>query len=112
MAEALGSTGTAQVVDLQANGGNVYTPGYAIYENGRPARLVLINYMNDPSGANAVTAIVSIGGGETGQPVGNPSQVWVKYLLASSVSQKGGYTYAGQVKKFFLMFDSRASGTD
>ena len=97
MAEALGATGTAQVVDLGANGANEFTPAYAIYENGRPARIALINFMNDPSGASAYTAVVSIGGGETGQPGGTPGQVWVKYLLAESVAQKGGYTWAGQV---------------
>jgi hypothetical protein len=78
MAEALGTTGTAQVVDLFANGGNVLTPSYAIYEDGRPARVLVTNFMNDPSGAHAITVHVQVGGGETGTPPSSPGRVWVK----------------------------------
>jgi hypothetical protein len=112
MAEALGATGTAQVVDLGANGGNEFTPAYAIYENGRPARLALVNFMNDPSGASAYTAVLSIGGGETGQPGGTPGQVWVKYLLAQSVAQKGAYTWAGQVCHIKFYFTQKRRNAD
>ena len=78
VSEALGPTGTAQVVDLNANGGNVYTPAYAIYEQGTLARVCLFNYMTDPSGANAYTASLAVGGGNTGQPGGTPASVKVK----------------------------------
>lgn len=78
MAEALGTTGTAQVVDLAANGGNEYTPAYAIYENGRPARVLVTNFVNDPSGASAITVGIQVGGGDTGQPASSPGRVWVK----------------------------------
>lgn len=62
VAEALGSSNTAQVLDLQANGGSDYTPGYAIYENGQPVRIALTNFISDPSGNSDYTASISIGG--------------------------------------------------
>lgn len=92
VAEALGTTGTAQVTDLQANADNIYTPAYAIYENGNVARVVLMNYVTDPSGASTYTASIGFGGG----PV--PQQVTVKYLLAPSVSEKSNISWAGQVR--------------
>jgi hypothetical protein len=56
----------------------------------------LFNYITDPSGASDVTAVINIDGGNT-----TPTQVKVKYLTATSVAQKGGYTWAGQVRSFF-----------
>ena len=55
MAEALGKTGTARVADLYANNDSPYTPAYMIYENNMPARVVLLNYMSDPTGAHGET---------------------------------------------------------
>lgn len=78
VAEALGSSNNSQVIDLAANGNNDYTPGYAIYEGGTLARLALLNFMTDPSGANAYVANISIGGGSMGQPNAIPAQVQVK----------------------------------
>ena len=78
VAEALQKSGSAQVVDLGLNGGNDQTPGYAIYENGTLARLVLINYMTDPSGANTYTASISVGDTDAGEAVATPAQVTVK----------------------------------
>jgi hypothetical protein len=78
VAEALGPTGTAQIVDLNANNGNVYTPAYAIYEQGALARVALFNFVTDPTGAAAYTASLAVGGGTTGQPNGTPTQVKVK----------------------------------
>lgn len=78
VSETLGPTNTSQVIDLYANGNNDYTPGYAIYENGALARLALLNYMTDPSGANDYNATVSLGGGVAGQPSAVPAQVYVK----------------------------------
>ena len=75
VAEALGSTDSAQVFDLQANSANKFTPGYVIYENGVAARLVLINFVTDPSGASTYTAAVSVQGGAV------PAQVSVKSVL-------------------------------
>lgn len=97
MAEALGDTNTSQIVDLQANGGNIYTPGYGIYEQGSLARVALFNFITDSSGQSTYTATISVGGGQTGQPNGTPAQVTVKYFLASSVAEKFNVTWAGQV---------------
>lgn len=71
VAEALGPSNQSQVLDLQMNSGNEFTPGYAIYENGQPTRVALINFVEDSSGASDYTASISIGGSV-------PSQVSVK----------------------------------
>lgn len=94
VSEALSKSGTAQVVDL---GGNDLTPGYGIYENGTLARIVLINYMTDPSGANTYTATITVGDTAAGETISTPAQVFVKYLLAPSVSEKYNVSWAGQV---------------
>ncbi|EJD36488.1 hypothetical protein AURDEDRAFT_140062 [Auricularia subglabra TFB-10046 SS5] len=86
VAEALGTTGQARVADLGANGNNAYTPGYVIYENNQPARLVLLNYMGDTSGASDYTAHVAT----------DASQVKVRYLVAPQVISKTNITFAGQ----------------
>jgi hypothetical protein len=64
---------------------------YGIYENGVPVRVAIFNYVDDPSGATDVHAAITISGTTM------PSSVKVKYLLAKTVVQKGGYTWAGQV---------------
>ncbi|KAG2005628.1 hypothetical protein CC2G_002017 [Coprinopsis cinerea AmutBmut pab1-1] len=112
MAEALGPSNGAQVLDLEANNGNVYTPAYAVYEHGRPVRVLLINFIDDPSGANDITISISVGGGSTGEPNASPSQVRVKYLLASSVSQKGNFTWAGQSFGANFGSDGRLQGDE
>jgi hypothetical protein len=61
-------------------------------QNGTPVRVAVFNYLDDPSGANTVHAVISIAGTTM------PSSVKVKYLAAASVVQKGGYTWAGQVR--------------
>ncbi|KAH8092184.1 hypothetical protein BXZ70DRAFT_951580 [Cristinia sonorae] len=111
MAEVLGDTNTSQVIDLQANNANIYTPAYAIYEQGNLARVALFNYLTDPSGGSSYTASISIGGGQSGQPNGNPAQVTVKYLLAPSVSEKDNVTWAGQTFGGQLSSDGRLQGT-
>ena len=95
-AEALGPSNTTQVVDLLPNNANIYTPAYSIYEGGTLARMLLFNYVSDPSGASDLTVQLNLSGGGGGSESG-PSQVYVKYLQASSVSQKGNFTWAGQV---------------
>ncbi|KAG5640479.1 hypothetical protein DXG03_008374 [Asterophora parasitica] len=112
MAETLGPSNGSQVLDLNANSGNIYTPAYAIYENGNPVRVALFNFVTDPSGASDLTVSISIGGGDTGQPNGVPSQVKVKYLSASSVSQKGNYTWAGQTYGMNFQSDGRPMGAE
>jgi hypothetical protein len=78
MAEVLGPSNTSQVLDLNANSGNQFTPAYAIYQNGKPVRVALFNYVTDPSGNSALTVSISIGGGQTGQPNSTPAEVKVK----------------------------------
>lgn len=97
MAEALGKTGTAQVVDLFPNNGDDQTPAYAVYENGNLARMVLINYMTDSSGAHDYVATIGVGGSNFSEATGVPASVKVKYLLAPTVSEKDNITWAGQV---------------
>lgn len=72
VAEAFGSSNTSQIVDLQANGDNIFTPAYGIYENGNLARVALFNYVTDPSGASTYTTSISLASGTV------PSQVSVK----------------------------------
>ncbi|KAG6810056.1 hypothetical protein H0H92_013528 [Tricholoma furcatifolium] len=112
MAETLGPSNISQVLDLGANAGSIYTPAYAIYENGNPVRVALINFVSDPTGASDLSVSISIGGGDTGQPGATPAQVKVKYLLASSVSQKGNYTWAGQTFGSFFQSDGRPMGDE
>ncbi|KAI0087558.1 hypothetical protein BDY19DRAFT_994874 [Irpex rosettiformis] len=106
IAEALGPTGTAQVFDLGANGNNIYTPGYAIYENGNLARVLLVNFVTDASGASTYTATLSFAGGNV------PGSVSVKYLLAPSVSEKDNITWAGQTFGSKFESDGRLRGNE
>lgn len=78
MAEALGNTNTSRIIDLWPNAGNMYTPGYAIYERDVLARVALFNYITDQSGASTYTASLSVGGGMTSRPAAVPAQVYVK----------------------------------
>ncbi|OSD00691.1 glycoside hydrolase family 79 protein [Trametes coccinea BRFM310] len=110
VAETLGSSNNSQIIDLQANGGNIFTPGYAVYENGNLARLALINFMTDPSGANDYTATIAVGGGESGQPNGTPAQLKVKYLRAPSVGDKWNVTWGGQSLGGQFEADGRLKG--
>jgi hypothetical protein len=108
--EAMGTNNASQVVDLLPNGANTYTPGYAIYENGNAVRLVLINFLNDPTGNSDYTANVLIGGGTSNQPASTPSQVFVRYLLAPSVTEKYNISWAGQTFGTPFSSDGRLQG--
>lgn len=131
VAETLASgSNDSQVVDLFANAGSDYTPGYAIYENGSPERVVLINFMDDPTGASDVVANVLVDGGNSGRPAATPSSVTVKYvpltlnaerlcllcpqkyryLFADSVSEKFNITWAGQTMGGQFESDGRIRG--
>ncbi|KAJ7493667.1 glycoside hydrolase family 79 protein [Mycena latifolia] len=111
-AEAIGPSNTTQVMDLNANGGNEFTPGYAIYESGNPVRVALFNYITDPTGTSDVTAVISVAQGSAGGGGATPTQVKVKYLQATSVSQKGSYTWAGQTFGGNFESDGRLTGTE
>ena len=78
MAEALGTSNTSRVKDLFPNDGNELTPAFSIYENDVLARMVLINFMTDPSGANDYTATLNVGGQQFGEANAVPAQVKVK----------------------------------
>ncbi|KAI5121572.1 hypothetical protein M0805_000752 [Coniferiporia weirii] len=112
LAEAFGTTGKAQVVDLYMNSNSQYTPGYVIYENGNPERLVLINYLTDPSGASNYTAYISIGGNSTGTAGATPSSVQVKYMLAGSSTDKFGISWGGQTFGGPFESDGRLTGDE
>lgn len=62
MAELFGSSNQSRIVDLNADNGNEFHPAYAVYENGVPTRLGLINFVSDASGANDLTVNVDFGG--------------------------------------------------
>ncbi|KAH9850912.1 hypothetical protein C2E23DRAFT_734171 [Lenzites betulinus] len=112
VAEALGSTNTSRVKDLFPNNGSEFTPAYAVYENDQLARMVLINFLDDPSGANDYTASISVGGQQFGEAGAVPAQVKVKYLLAPSVSEKQNITWAGQTLGGRFQADGRLQGTE
>lgn len=110
MAEVLGRSNQSQVIDLDVNGGNPSTPGYAIYENGIPMRVALFNYLDDDTRAHDLSVAISIGGDQTGQPPSTPLSVRVKYLLADHVTVKGNFTWAGQTLGANFQSDGRLQG--
>ncbi|KAJ7624758.1 glycoside hydrolase family 79 protein [Roridomyces roridus] len=106
MAEAMGASNQSQVLDLPIDGISDYTPVYAIYENGVPKRVAIINYMDDSTGAHDVEAVISISGTTM------PGEVKVKYLAATTVVQKGSYTWAGQTFGYHYESDGRPMGDE
>ncbi|EMD31069.1 glycoside hydrolase family 79 protein [Gelatoporia subvermispora B] len=96
VAEALGASDTVRVADLDLNDGNIYTPGYGIWENDNLARLVLLNFVTDPSGAHDYNVTLTLGGLDFGEPAQVPANVTVKYLTAESVSAKENVVWGGQ----------------
>ncbi|KII85080.1 glycoside hydrolase family 79 protein [Plicaturopsis crispa FD-325 SS-3] len=112
VAEAFGTSGKSQIIDLGANSDSIYTPAYAIYENGVPARVALFNYITDATGANDMTVTISIGGSGLGESNGTPSQVQVKYLAAPSVAEKYNITWAGQTYGDNFESDGRLQGSE
>ncbi|KAJ7034447.1 hypothetical protein C8F04DRAFT_1101881 [Mycena alexandri] len=106
MAEAIGPSNTTQVLNYGVDNLSSFTPIYGIYENGTPVRVAIVNYLDDPSGTSDVHAVIAIAGGTI------PSSVQVKYLAASSVTQKGNYTWAGQTFGGFFESDGRPMGTE
>ncbi|KAF8217332.1 glycoside hydrolase family 79 protein [Mycena galopus ATCC 62051] len=106
MAEAIGPSNNTQVLDYGVENLSPYTPIYGIYENGTPVRVAIMNYLNDPTGASNVSAVISIAGATI------PSSVQVKRLSADSVTQKGNYTWAGQTFGSFFESDGRPIGQE
>jgi hypothetical protein len=60
-------------------------------QNSTPVRVAVFSFLDDPSSANTVHAVISIVG------VTMPSSVKVKYLAVMSVVQKSRFTWAGQM---------------
>ncbi|KAI0325777.1 hypothetical protein GY45DRAFT_1329894, partial [Cubamyces sp. BRFM 1775] len=112
VAEALGTSNTSRVKDIFPNNGDPHTPAYAVYENDQLARLLLINFLDDPSGANDYTATLNIGGQQFGEANAVPAQVKVKYLSAPSVSEKDNITWAGQTLGARFQVDGRWKGDE
>ncbi|KAH0586679.1 hypothetical protein J132_03883 [Termitomyces sp. J132] len=102
VSEIFGKSNVSQIVDTSNSG--LYTPSYAIYDNGGLSKVALFNFIDDPSGSHDVTATVTVDGGQV------PPQVWVKYFLADSVSVKTNLTWAGQTFGNKFEVDGRLKG--
>ncbi|KAG5351031.1 hypothetical protein C0989_008226 [Termitomyces sp. Mn162] len=102
VAEVFGKSNVSQIVDTSNNG--IYNPSYAVYDAGALSKVVLINYIDDASGAHDITGTITMNDGQV------PSQVYVKYLLASSVSVKTNITWAGQTLGNKYQVDGRFKG--
>ncbi|KAG9026611.1 hypothetical protein FRB95_008665 [Tulasnella sp. JGI-2019a] len=111
VAEALGKSGNAQVIDLALDGNNPNRAGYAVYENGVASRAVLVNYVTEAG--RGYTAQIAIGGQKTGLPSVTPASVRVKYLLAgsNSVSENYNITWSGQTMGGLNQGGGRLTGT-
>ncbi|CUA67084.1 Beta-glucuronidase [Rhizoctonia solani] len=109
--ELFGKSGKSRVMDLGANNNENLTPGYVVYEDGAPTRVLLINYVSDPTGAHDATARIQIGGanGAAASPL---TSVRVKYFAAPSVSFKGNMTWAGQTLGNHFESDGRLQGSE
>ncbi|KAF8671099.1 Glycosyl hydrolase family 79 C-terminal beta domain [Rhizoctonia solani] len=112
IAELFGKSGKSRIMDLNPNNGENLTPGYVVYEDGQPTRMLLINYVDDPSGGHDIWVRIQVGGGETQQPPASPAQVRVKYFEAPSVSFKGNMTWAGQTLGNHFESDGRLKGQE
>ncbi|KAJ7583134.1 glycoside hydrolase family 79 protein [Mycena floridula] len=105
VAETLGKTGTAQLLDLQGNSGNIFTPQYAVWENGKLSKVALFNYITDPSKASDYVATIHLNDGSA-----IPSKVSVKYFTSGSVSTKDDIKWAGQTFGTKFTVDGRLKG--
>jgi hypothetical protein len=108
IAEALGKTNTSQVIDLASNNGNIYTPSYAIYENGALSKVAIFNYIDDQTGASDSQVTLTI-------PTGVPATIQVKYLTSSATGRstvvtKDNITWAGQTLGNQYEVDGRFKG--
>ncbi|KAJ1302509.1 hypothetical protein OPQ81_002828 [Rhizoctonia solani] len=109
--ELFGKSGKSRIMDLNANNGENFTPGYVVYEDGAPTRVLLINYVDDATGGHDATARIQIGGAD-GTAVSPLTQVRVKYFSAPSVSFKGNMTWAGQTLGNHFESDGRLQGSE
>lgn len=110
MAEALGKNDNTQVYELGANSGSIYTPAYAFYQNNKPVRIGLFNYVTDPTGNSAITAQINVM--NVNQADETPQTIKVKHLSAQSVSQKGDFMWANQTLGNHFDSDGRFAGQE
>ncbi|KAG5642996.1 hypothetical protein DXG03_001773 [Asterophora parasitica] len=113
-AEIFGHSNVSQIVDTtnaatpatttDKGGNSIFTPSYAIYDNGALRRVAMFNFVDDKSGAHDVVGSFSVDGGDM------PEQVWVKYFLGDSVSVKTNLTWAGQTFGNKFKVDGRPKG--
>ncbi|KAH9476923.1 Beta-glucuronidase [Psilocybe cubensis] len=106
VAEALGPSNTSQVMFLEANNNNSFTPAYGIWENGNLARVLLINFVSDNSTRSDLSVSLNMDG------PGMPGTVKVKHLLAPSVAHKGNFTWANQTFGGVFESDGRPKGDE
>ncbi|KAF8079214.1 glycoside hydrolase family 79 protein [Lyophyllum atratum] len=102
VAEIFGKSNVSQIVDTSNNG--IYTPSYAIYDNGVLSKVALLNFIDDSTGAHDIMGTITVNGGQV------PSEVHVKYFEASSVSVKRNITWAGQTFGNKYEVDGRLKG--
>lgn len=105
IAEAFGQTNTSQVVDFFTGEGEELRPAYLVYENGKPARVILFNYITDETGGHDYTATVKVDGSNI---IGD--RVAVRYLRASSTAEQYDITWAGQTLGPSFSSDGRLYG--
>lgn len=102
IAEIFGQSNKSRVADLNIQGENaMFHPAYAVYEDDAPSRVVLFNYVNDPSGASTYTATIPAPGSNT---------VHVRYFSAPSISEHSNITWAGQTMGLSYASDGRLHG--
>ncbi|KAG5637249.1 hypothetical protein H0H81_005247 [Sphagnurus paluster] len=102
VAETFGKSNVSQIVDTSNNG--LFTPSYAIYDNGTLSKVALFNFMDDPTGAHDITGTITVAAGQV------PAEVHVKYFAATSVSVKTNLTWAGQTLGNKFKVDGRLKG--
>jgi hypothetical protein len=106
IAEIFGQSNTSRVTDLNIQGDEHTTlhPAYAVYEDDAPSRIVLFNYVSDPSGGSTYQATLSIPGGNLA------STVHVRYLSAPTVAEHDNITWAGQTMGASYASDGQLHG--
>lgn len=70
-----------------------FTPAYAVYESDAPTRVVLLNYVSDPSGGSDVSSVLSLGSA-------TPDAVSVRHLRAPDVAEQYNITWCVTSRPF------------
>jgi hypothetical protein len=104
VAEVFGKSRNSRIVDLAADGANIFHPAYAVYEGETPTRIVLFNFVSDESGASNLDVTINL----ADNPIAGP--VHVRYFSAASVSEQYNITWAGQNMGTSFNSDGRLYG--